>query len=489
MDPKSSYHDNSDNDKTVGTTAVVVAQWDPAAEKKLMRKVDLFILPMMFMFYMLSYLDRVNIANAKIQGMDKELGLNEGDRYNTAVLLFFPLYVVFEVPSNMVLKHVRPSLYLPGIMFIWGIITMCMGFVNSYQTLYGLRILLGLSEAGLVPGIIYVTSMYYRRHEFQKRLSFVFVATSLAGAFGGLLAYAIAHLSGRYGYAGWRWIFIIEGAFTAFVGAVAPLVVVDWPEQCRFLNKEEKDLLHSRLADDGSHFRMDKLDGFAIKRILTDWKIYLGSLTYMGFTVSGLSMSFFLPTVLNEFGWEATEAQVYTIPVYMFALVLTLIMAWASDKIKHRYAFIMLCLVMATVGYGMALGQENLSRGVKYFGCFLIAAGGLCASPLCIVFLSNNEAGHWKRSVSSAVQVSCGGIAGVIGSSIFLDREKPLYRTGYGVGLGMVWVAGLAATVMALAMWMENRRRDRGDRDERLTWPEEKVRNMGDYHPHFRYVL
>lgn len=149
----------------------------------------------------------------------------------------------------------------------------------------------------------------------------------------------------------------------------------------------------------------------------------------------------------------------------------------------------MLCLALATVGYGIALGQDDLPRGVKYLGCFLIAAGGLCASPLCIVFLCNNEAGHWKRSVLTAVQVSCGGIAGVVGSFIFLDREKPLYRTGYSVGLGMVWLAGLAATVMALAMWAENRRWDRGDRNERLAWPEEKVRNMGDYHPHFRCVL
>lgn len=209
----------------------------------------------------------------------------------------------------------------------------------------------------------------------------------------------------------------------------------------------------------------------------------------MGFTVSGLSMSFFLPGVLTDFGWTSTAAQIYTVPVYMFALALTLLMAWSSDKLKHRYTFLILCLAMSTIGYGLALGQEHLSRGVKYLGCFLIAGGGLCASPLCIVFLANNEAGHWKRGVSSAAQVSCGGIAGVIGASVFLQREKPLYTTGYGVGLGMVWVAGLSATAMAVLMSWENRQRNSGRRDVRLSWPSEKLEGMGDYHPRFRYML
>lgn len=217
--------------------------------------------------------------------------------------------------------------------------------------------------------------------------------------------------------------------------------------------------------------------------------LFSSSLTYMGFTVSGLGMSFFLPTVLSDFGWKATEAQIYTIPVYMFALLLMLVVAWLSDRFKHRYAFIVLCLAVATAGYGIALGQESLPRGIKYLGCFLIAGGSLCASPLCLVFLSNNEAGHLKKAVSSAVQVSCAGVAGIIGSSIFLTSEEPVYKTGYSVGLALLWMSGLSATAMALTMWVENRKRDRGERDWRLSSPEAEVSNMGDWHPHFRYVL
>ncbi len=209
----------------------------------------------------------------------------------------------------------------------------------------------------------------------------------------------------------------------------------------------------------------------------------------MGFTTSGLAMSFFLPTVLTDFGWKSTDAQFHTIPVYMVAVVLTLGLSWASDALKHRYAFIMCCFALAVVGYGMILNQEHLSRGAKYAACFLIAGGGFAGGPLCIVLLSNNLSGHWKRAVGSAVQVSFGGIAGLMGSLIFMEREKPLYRTGYSVGLAMVCVAGLAATTMVVGMWLENRKRDRGERDERLAWPEARVNNLGDYHPNFRFTL
>ncbi|RDW72222.1 hypothetical protein BP5796_08256 [Coleophoma crateriformis] len=469
----------SHNDPEVSGQAHGSPSWDKAEESRLLWKMDLMILPALFVFYTLSFLDRINIGNAAIEGLNEDLGLN----------LFYGFYIIMEVPSNMILKNARPSLYLPTLMFGWGIITLCMGFLSSYQAFYGLRLLLGFLEAGLVPGIIYVTSMYYRRHEYQKRFSLIFVATSVGGGFGGLLAYAIANLSGSSGYAGWRWIYIIEGSVTCFIAALAPLILVDWPDKCRFFSPAERELIHLRLIDDGGEFRMDTLDRHAAKRIVLDWKIYLGSLTCMGLTTSTLAISVFLPVVLSEFGWKASEAQIHTIPIYMFTLVLTLLLSWISDRIKHRYGFIMLCCVMATIGYGMLLNSEHLSRGTKYGACFLIAGGGLCSGPITIVFLSNNLAGHWKRSVGSAILVSFSGIAGIIGTLMFLNSQKPLYHTGFATGLGMAWLSGFSATIMVTGMWIENRKRDRGERNDRLSWPEEILINLGDYHPGFRYTL
>lgn len=407
----------------------------------------------------------------------------------SACQAYYASYVVLEVPSNMIIKKVRPSLYISALMFSWGIVNMCMGFVHSYAALVALRVLLGVFEAGVLPGIVYVTSMYYKRHEYQKRMSFFFCSTVVAGAFGGLLAYAIANL-GTPQMAAWRWIFIIEGAVTSFLALIAAFVIIDWPEQTRYLNAEEKELLRRRMAADVSDVcRMDTLNRFSFNRIVRDYKIWLAAFMYMGISVAGLSGTFFLPTILLEFEWQAQEAQVRTIPVYVFAGGMMILGAWASDRLKHRFGFILAGASLSTIGYAMLLAQEGKSRDYKFAGVFLVFGGAYMITPMCLAWLQNNLSGHWKRAFGASAQVMIGNVAGIIGAFIFIRTEAPTYKTGYGVALGMMWMGALCATAMAGLMWRENRKRERGDRDDRLTLPKVDVTNMGDWHPSFRCTL
>lgn len=390
----------------------------------------------------------------------------------------------------MIIKRFRPSLYLSSLMFCWGIINMCMGFVHSYGALLGLRFLLGIFEAGLLPGIIYVTSQYYKRHEYQKRMSFFFCSTVVAGAFGGLLAYAIAHLGGKHGYAAWRWIFIIEGAITSTIAIIASFLIIDWPEQTKYLNAEEKELLRRRLATDvDDSCRMDVLNKASLKLILSDYKIWLGALVYLGVGVPGLSGTFFLPTILLEFDWVAEEAQVRTIPVYVFAAGMMIIGAWASDRLKHRYSFFVFGTALVTIGYGMLLAQVGKSRDYKFGAVFLVFGGAYMVTPMALAWLQNNLSGQWKRAFGSSIQVTIGNIAGIIGSNIFLVSEAPTYKTGYGVALACMWVGLIAATLMFLLMWRENKKRDAGERDDRLNLPDDVKNNLGDAYPTFRFTL
>lgn len=408
----------------------------------------------------------------------------------TLVQIYYISYILLEVPSNMVIKKFRPSLYLSSLMFCWGIINMCMGFVHSYGALLGLRFLLGVFEAGLLPGIIYVTSQYYKRHEYQKRMSFFFCSTVVAGAFGGLLAYAIAHLGGKQGFAAWRWIFIIEGAITSTIAIIASFLIIDWPEQTKYLNAEEKELLRRRLAlDVDETCRMDVLNKDSLKLILSDYKIWLGAFIYLGISVPGLSGTFFLPTILVEFQWAAEEAQVHTIPVYVFAAGMMIIGAWASDRLKHRYGFFVLGTAMVTIGYAMLLSQVGKSRDYKFGAVFLVFGGAYMVTPMALAWLQNNLSGQWKRAFGSSIQVMIGNIAGVIGSNIFLVQESPTYKTGYGVSLAFMWFGLIAATLLFLLMWRENKKRDAGERDDRLNLPDDIKNNLGDAYPTFRFTL
>lgn len=238
---------------------------------------------------------------------------------------------------------------------------------------------------------------------------------------------------------------------------------------------------------------MDTLNAYAYRRILTDWKIWLSAIVYMGVGITGYATTFFLPTILREFGWTARAAQVHTIPVYAAAAVGMVTVAYLSDRLRHRYAFVMLSCVVCTIGYGMLLGQgqgsEGLSSAAKYGAVFLVAVGGFVGTPIALAWLANNVAGHWKRSFSSAIQVALGNIAGIVAALIFREDQAPRYQTGYGTCVAMVWLGAVAATLLFTGMRIENKLRDAGRRDDRLARPKEEVDNMGDYHPAFRFTL
>jgi MFS family permease len=313
-----------------------------------------------------------------------------------------------------------------------------------------------------------------------------FSASIIAGAIGGLLAYGIAHMDGVRDYKAWRWIFIIEGLLTVVIGLASKFFIVDWPHQAKFLNETERALLIARLASDAGDANMDRLDKHATIRIFSDWKVYCGVIMYFGVVNSGYSTSFFIPTILNEMGFKAVEAQVRSIPIFVVATICALLTAWVTDKVRHRYAFTLLGVVLASVGYIMLLEQKGLSVGVKYFATFLIVAGTYITQPVCIAWISNCMSGHYKRSVSSAMQIGFGNAGGIVASNIYISTEKPLYKTGYGTTLGLLWICALACTVLFFGVRAENKKRDRGERDWRLE--EEDADNLGDDHPHFRFA-
>ena len=209
---------------------------------------------------------------------------------------------------------------------------------------------------------------------------------------------------------------------------------------------------------------------------------------YMGVTNTGYSTSFFTPTILNELGWTAVRSQVLSIPIYIVAAITALITALLTDHFRHRYTFAMIGVVVSSIGYIVLLAQESVSVGARYFAIYLIMAGGYITQPVTLVWLSNNMGGHYKRSINAAMQVGFGNTGGIIASNIFITNQKPRYPVGYGVSLGLQWMCGIACTVLFVGLRMENKKRDRGERDDRLSLPKEEVENLGDDHPKFRFT-
>ncbi|OJJ63584.1 hypothetical protein ASPSYDRAFT_53251 [Aspergillus sydowii CBS 593.65] len=460
---------------------------DPALERKVVRKCDLHVVPILTALFMFAFLDRINIGNARILGLEEDLGMG-GHQYNIALFVFFIPYILFEVPSNMLLKRIKPSVWLSGIMAGWGIVTVCQGVTASFEGLVVCRVLIGALEAGFMPGSVYLINMYYRRHELQWRLNFFFSASIFAGAVSGFLAYAIANMDNVAGYRAWRWIFILEGLATIVLAVIAKFIIVDWPESATFLTDDERALLLRRLAEDQGEAQMSRMDKKALKRTFSDPKIYLGPIMYFGIVNTGYAVSFFTPTILRQLGWTAIRAQVMSIPIYAVAMVITLSTALLSDRLAHRYAFTLAGVLIATMGYVLLLCQASIPVGARYFALFAITGGGYLTQPILMGWLSNNMAGHYKQSIASAMQIGFGNCGGLVASNVFFDSEAPTYKTGFGVSLGMTWVCGLSCAAFLVYLVRENRVREKGGRDYRFELEDEERRNLGDDYPGFRFT-
>lgn len=183
--------------------------------RKLIRKIDVRLIPALAFLYAIALIDRGNLPNARLAGMDQDLGISIGDRYSILTMMFFVPYILFEFPSNLAMRKIGPAIWLGTIGILWGVVTIGMGFTHTWGTLLICRIIFGAFEAGLFPGAIYLLGSWYQRWEIQKRFTGFYVVGSVSNGFGGLLAYGIQHMEGLAGLGAWRWIFIIEGILSS----------------------------------------------------------------------------------------------------------------------------------------------------------------------------------------------------------------------------------------------------------------------------------
>ncbi|KAF8153406.1 MFS general substrate transporter [Crassisporium funariophilum] len=477
-------------------------------ERRLWRKIDLRLMPILSLMYLLSFLDRGNIGNffnlfsfndpygesgnARLQGLQSQLHLT-GNQYNIALTMYFIPYCLFECPANLVLKRFRPSKWLPGITVTWGIVMTLMGLVKTYPQLVGARVCLGVAEAGLFPGVVYYLTLWYPRHQLQLRIGLFFGAASLAGAFSGLLAFGISFMSGTEGLLGWSWIFILEGIATVAVGLLAFFVLVDFPATATFLTPEERAFVVFKKKYDNSS--VGEEEHFAARHFwsaVTDWQVWLHILIYMSVIAPLYGITLFLPTIIASFGHTPAISQLLTVPPYVFATILVYVFAYYSDKLKMRSPFVVAGLVLCLIGFSINI--SNVPSGVKYFGTFFCVGGSYAAFPGVVAWLGNNLAGQYKRGIGMAIHIGIGNFSGAIAANIYRSRDSPRFLVGHGVELMFVGLGFIAVPIAILSYIRINNKRDLAQREalekgEKNKYTNQQLREMGDRAPDFRYTL
>ncbi|KAL4067487.1 major facilitator superfamily domain-containing protein [Scleroderma yunnanense] len=414
-------------------------EFTPEQERKLWRKIDLRLMPIISLMYLFAFMDR---GNAKLEGLVTQLDLT-GNRFNVALTTFFISYILFECPANVAIHRVRPSRWLPFLMFIWGLIMTLMGFVQTYPQLAAVRFCLGLAEGGFYPGLAYYLTMWYPKYKLQYRLALFLGMTTAAGAFSGLLAYGIGFMNNVGGLQGWSWIFIIEGLITVVICCIAAIIFVDYPGTAKFLSAEERLFVEQERLRDVE----DDEEGTILQRVwmtLADWQVWAMSIVLMSVRWTAYGIAFFLP----RFGYSTAISQLLTVPIYVAAAIVMLTAAHFSDKRKLRSPFILVLQSIALIGYVIEL--SDASAGVKYFGTFLCVVGVFAPLPCAVCWLANNLEGKYKRAIGLAFQNSIAGIGGIIASNIYRAKDDPRFILGHVVSIGFLVVGFLTALSTAL---------------------------------------
>ncbi|KAK4184165.1 major facilitator superfamily domain-containing protein [Podospora australis] len=458
-------------------------------DRKLLWKLDKKLMPWLCFLYLLAFLDRTNIGNAKIAGLSRDLGLTTSS-YNATLTIFFISYAVFEPITNILLKKYRPSIFIPIIMVLWGASMLGMGFVHNWSGLMAARWFLGLTEAGLFPGVNYYLSCWYKRSEFGLRAAVFFSAAALSGSFGGLLAAAIENMHGISGKPGWAWIFILEGILTVVVGILSFWFVYDFPDEAKFLSEQDRQRVVRRLKfDKQASATHEEYTNSALFDALKDWKMWLGMVIYMGCDMPLYAFSLFLPTIISDMGWNTSiiRAQLMSVPPYAVAAILTVVIGYIADRTRARGLCNIIVSVFGVVGFIMLLVSEEAA--VKYVGTFLGAMGIYPCISNTISWVANNTEGVYKRGVVMGFVIGWGNLNGVVSSNIFFNG--PRFFEGHGVIIAYLSVFLFGGSVlMTVLLRKENKKRLRGERDHVVQGlSQTQIQQLGDMRPDFIYTV
>ncbi|KAI9894510.1 MAG: hypothetical protein M1814_001864 [Vezdaea aestivalis] len=455
-------------------------------EKALLRKLDITLLPALTLLYLLSFLDRSNVANARLEGLVTDLHIT-GNQYLTCLTIYFIGYVLFEIPCNIILKRTSPRLWLPTLTLAWGIVATLLGVTQNFAGFLVARFFLGVTESGLFPGVVFYLSMWYKRSEQTYRVALFFSAASLAGAFGGVLAWGIAHMRGVGGLNGWRWIFILEGILTIVVSAASYFFIFNYPSTAKFLSDDERSFIHQRLKADNDATRDEAFTWENVSKALKDPKVWLYGMAFHTMSLPLYTLSLFLPTIIKELGYTAAQAQLLTVPPYATAFTLTIIIAVVSEKARLRSPFIIGTSTLAIVGY-IILITNHRGPGVSYFGTILAAAGIYPSCALVLAWPANNVSGQTKRAVANAMQISIGNLGAVLGTQLYRTQTAPRFFLGHGFALGYLTANVFVIAILYTVLKRENQRKERGERDERLQGIGEGEW-LGDDDPRWLFLL
>lgn len=316
-------------------------------------------------------------------------------------------------------------------MFIWGAITVGLGGVTNYATLTTVRFLLGAFEAGLFPGLVYYVTFWYRPEERSLRVALILASATLAGAFGGAIAYGITNMEGSNGLSAWRWLFILEGIPSAVLAFPIWFCLPDYPETASWLSPEEKALSVVRLKD-SSKASGRGLSWRDVTSTLTEWRLWIHFLIYFGISAPFSSMSLFAPTIVSGLGYTSLRAQLMTVPPYAVSWVFSILIGYAADRLNRRGLFSAVFAAIGAIGFIASATLPEDAYKSRYGTLIIACAGAFSCIPPLLGWLSCNMRSTATTGLAVALNISFGAPGQIVGVWIYKSEEASKgYPTGH----------------------------------------------------------
>ena len=410
-------------------------------DDRVFRKVFRRIIWFLFILLVVSFMDRINIAFAALT-MNKDLGLNAA-AYGMSLTVFYIAYTLFEIPSNLILAKVGARLWMARIMITWGLASAATMFAVGMWSLYGIRALVGIAEAGFLPGILLYLTYWFPRTCRARANALFIMGIPATIAIASTLSGVILQMQGIFGLAGWRWLFLLEGLPAVVLGVICLFYLDDGPAHANWLSDEEKREIASRLERDRA-LEQTAATQRGILSQLGSRNVLLLSAAYFGLVTSLNANSTWVPQIVHGFAHSENFAVIGLLTALPAVLTVAIMPLWgaSSDRRNERDWHLRIAMVAAAMGWLLVIASSVPE--VRYLGLIIVSVGSFCALLTFWTFPASSAILSSEARPAGIALINCVGIGG--GSAI-----GPLV-VGYLKDLTGSFTAGLVYVVAMLIM-------------------------------------
>ncbi|KAF3761597.1 putative MFS transporter [Cryphonectria parasitica EP155] len=433
-------------------------------DSRIVRKIDLRLCTIAGLLCALDLIDSGIMSSASATSMPADLGLT-GDRYSTAIWIVILAQVLFKLPATIIMRFVGPPIFFTVTTVLFGLITLCMGYVTDWRQMIALRFLMGLAMSGIYPGLAYLISAWYTRKEQQLRFAYLQSGQVIVVATGSIVNYGLDLLDMSHGLRGWQWMFIVQGAITMFLGLLTFLWIPGFPEKATetlwFLTKDEADQVLTAIDEDRQDAGPpEPFNWAAILRPFQDIKLYAFSVLFFLQNVVSTALSYFIPTILKGMGFTSADSILLYAPPYYYSVVPVIITSVIADRFAIRGPMIVFNALCLIAGMSMLGFPSNVA--VRYVGVMLATGAYVSNWAAMNAWQMNNVTGQWKRATVAAAVSGCNALGGIAGSYIFKSSEAPWYPTAIWISIGSHILIIAVVAACGWLFWKANRRARNG---------------------------